>query len=298
MQLQKACRRKAKIRMCLQSPSGGGKTYTALILAYGLCGTWDKIAVIDSENRSADLYSHLGSYYTLPLEAPFTPESYIQALLVCEQAGMEVVIMDSITPEWEYILEVHAGMAGNSFTNWSKCTPRHNEFVQAIIHSQVHIIATMRTKQDYVLVEKQGKQVPEKMGFKAIQKDGMDYEFTLCFDLNIKHYASASKDRTGLFEGKPDFIPTSETGRLIKEWCLQGIDEPAEPVMTLEILTDKVRKCNSTDELTALFNAYPSYQVVLKNEFTARKQQIQQPNNIVNQTNPQQNGTTNSYQPN
>ena len=107
MQLQKASRKKAPIKMSLQGPSGSGKTYSSLLLAYGLCNDWSKIAVIDSENHSSGLYSHLGSYNVLQLSAPYTPEKYVQAIEVCGQAGMQVIIIDSISHEWEYILEAH-----------------------------------------------------------------------------------------------------------------------------------------------------------------------------------------------
>ena len=97
-------------------------------------------------------------------------------------------------------------MQGNSFANWSKITPRQNAFVQKILSSPTHIIATMRVKQNYVLNEKNGKYIPEKVGLKAVQRDNVDYEFTCVWDLNIKHQAVASKDRTNLFMGKPEWI--------------------------------------------------------------------------------------------
>ncbi|MCC5613430.1 ATP-binding protein, partial [Nostoc sp. CHAB 5834] len=159
MQLRKAERRQIRIKMGLQGPSGSGKTTSALLIAYGLCRDYTKIAVIDTEARAADLYAHLGPYNVLPLDAPFTPERYIQAIHFCVEAGMEVVILDSISHEWEFILETHGGTTGNSYTNWSKFTPRHNAFIQAILQSPCHIIATIRAKQDYILSEKNGKQV-------------------------------------------------------------------------------------------------------------------------------------------
>jgi len=202
MQLQKAQRRQAVIKLALQGPSGSGKTYSSLLLANGLVGNWDQIAVIDTENNSSHLYSHLGSFNVLSLTEPFTPERYIEAIETCEKAGMKVIIIDSISQEWEGnggIIETHGNMAGNSFTNWNKVTPRHNAFVQKMLQSPAHIIATIRSKQDYVLTDKNGKMVPEKVGLKGVTRDGMDYEFTLVLDLDIKHQAISSKDRTGLF---------------------------------------------------------------------------------------------------
>ena len=117
MQLQLANRQRVKIRMALQGPSGSGKTFSSLLLAFGLCGDWSKIAVIDSENHSSSLYADLGGYKVLNLEAPFTPERYVEAIKACELASMEVIIIDSISHEWEGIggiLETHGNMMGNS----------------------------------------------------------------------------------------------------------------------------------------------------------------------------------------
>lgn len=188
-----------------------------------MCGDWSKIAIIDSENGSADLYAHLGSYNVLSLQDNFTPETYMEAIDICENAGMEVIIIDSISQCWDNLLEYHANLQGNSFTNWQKVTPRINAFMQKILQSEKHIICTMRCKQDYVLNEKNGKMVPEKVGLKAVMRDGIDYEFTIVFDINMKHQAIASKDRTNLFMGKPDFTITPTIGQIILDWCNDGV---------------------------------------------------------------------------
>ena len=159
-QLRKAQRKQSRMKLGIQGPSGSGKTYSSLLLAYGLIEDWSKVAVIDTENHSSELYSHLGGYNVLTLKEPFSPERYIEAIETCEKAGMEVIIIDSISHEWEGnggILEVHSKMTGNSFTNWHKVTPRHNAFVQKILQSSAHIIATIRSKQSFVLSEKNGK---------------------------------------------------------------------------------------------------------------------------------------------
>lgn len=269
MQLQKAQRKRAKIKMGLQGPSGSGKTMSALLIAFGLCEDWSKVAIIDSESYSADLYAHLGCYHVLPLNAPFTPERYIQAIEVCEKAGMEVIIIDSITHEWEALLDYHSSLPGNSFTNWGKITPRHNDFVQKILQSPCHVISTLRTKQDYVLSEKNGKMVPEKVGLKSVQRDGLEYEFTLVFDIDIKNYAAASKDRTGLFFGKPEQKLSVGTGKHIAEWCNNGEE------VTVEDIRLRIKDILSIKELLALYQQFPQYNEMLKPEFESRKKQIQ-----------------------
>ena len=269
MKLQQAQRKHAKIKMALQGPSGSGKTMSSLLLAYGLCQDWSKIAVIDTENHSSELYAHLGPYQVLQLAAPFTPERYTEAIQVCEKVGAAVIILDSITHEWENLLDYHSSLPGNSFTNWSKITPRHNGFIQHILQSGCHIIATVRTKQDYVLSDRNGKMVPEKVGLKSVQRDGLEYEFTLVFDLDIRNNATASKDRTGLFFGKPEQKLSPETGKQIALWCTSG-----NPVAAEEVL-DRIRSCQVLKDLLSLYYQYPQFSSELKAEFEARKQQIQ-----------------------
>ena len=268
MNLQTASRKKAKIKMGLQGPSGSGKTMGALLTAFGICGDWSKIAVVDTENHSADLYAHIGSYNVLSLSAPFTPEKYIQALDVCQNAGMEVVIIDSVTHEWENLIDYHSSLQGNSFTNWAKVTPRHNEFVQKILQSNCHVICTVRTKQDYVLTEKNGKPVPEKVGLKSVQRDGLEYELTLMFDLDMKNHATASKDRTGLFFGKPEQKLSVETGKLIRGWC------NTSTTISVDELSSRINECKSIQELIKLYHQHSEYKDVLKPEFEQRKRQI------------------------
>jgi hypothetical protein len=272
MQLEHATRKKAKIKMALQGPSGSGKTMGALLIAYGLCGNWNKIAVIDTENYSASLYAHLGTFKVLNIGAPFSPEKYMEALKVCEQAGIEVIVVDSISHEWEGsggILDIHSNMTGNSFTAWGKLTPRHNAFVQAILQSAAHIIGTIRSKQEYVLSERNGKQVPEKVGMKGITRDGMDYEFTLVLDLDIKHNAIASKDRTGLFMDKPQFFITPSVGEQILNWCHQGETEILKDDFLL-----KIKSCNTMEELRSLYTKNPSLQVKYGAHFNLRKKEL------------------------
>lgn len=267
MKLQTAQRQRAKIKMGLQGPSGSGKTFSALQIAFGLCKNWQKIAVIDTENHSAELYSHLGAYKVINLFPPFEPEKYMEAIKICENENIEVIIVDSISHEWEYLLDCHANLPGNSFTAWAKITPRHNEFVQAILQSNCHVICTMRTKQDYVLVEKNSKMIPEKVGLKSVQRDGMDYELTLVFDLDMSNRAKASKDRTGIFLKRPDEVLSVSTGELIKEWC--SVDHISE-----SYVKERINECNNVSELLGLFSAFPHLQMELHSLFAKRKQDI------------------------
>jgi hypothetical protein len=221
--LRKATRTKAKIRLGLSAVSGGGKTYSALQIAYGLAGDWNKVAVIDTENGSADLYAHLGDYSVLSLKDT-SPESYIKAISECEMAGMEVIIVDSITHEWEFCLQEQERLGG-TYQAWGKITPRHNAFIKSMLNSPSHIITTVRRKQDYEMTKDgNGKMKVEKAGLKEVTRDGWEYELTVNLEMDMQHNATASKDRTGLFMGNPSFVPSVATGVAIKEWCDSGLD--------------------------------------------------------------------------
>lgn len=284
MQLRKSERKQAKIKMALQGSAGSGKTMSALLLAKGLTNdNLSKVAIIDTENGSSDLYAHLGSYNVLNMQPPYTPEKYIQAIDICLEAGMEVIIIDSISHCWDELLDFHSKLPGNSFTNWNKVTPRQKAFVDKILQSPAHFISTMRTKQDYVLNQKNGKYVPERVGLKAVQRDGVEYEFTLVFDIDSKHFATASKDRTNLFNGKPEFMISTATGKKILEWC--NAPNSHEDVLK------RINECLSVSELMKLYKDNPEFQKTLNADFIKKKEQLE---NLVKQPKHSQNGTYNS----
>lgn len=263
MALRKAQRKAAKIRLGLASPSGGGKTYSALLIAKGLAGSWDKVAVIDTENGSADLYSHLGDYNVLALTAPYNPQKYIDAIKECESAGMEVIIVDSITHEWSGVggclemqqIAVEKQRIKNTYTAWKEITPLHQKFIDTILQSNCHIITTVRSKTDYLMVNESGKNSIQKVGMAQVTRDGFEYELTISLDLDVNHRAIASKDRTGLFEGRPAFVPSEETGRIIKEWCESGADRVSE-------FKSDLAKCENTEAVLALNENYSDLLVV------------------------------------
>lgn len=263
-ELKKATRKQVKLRLGLSAISGGGKTYSALLLAKGLVGSWEKICVIDTENESASLYSHLGDYNTIVLGAPYTPERYIQAIKACEDAGMECIIVDSITHEWDGkggLLDIHSQMTGNSFTNWSSLTPRHQKFIDAILQSKCHVVTTVRRKTEYEMTKDGGKTKVEKSGLKEVTREGFEYELTTNFNLETSHYVTASKDRTGLFMDKQPFIITEETGKQIIEWCNDGAKVIPEIFKTLdERINDAetlLSDVGSEDEMISVYKSLP-----------------------------------------
>ena len=292
MKLQKAQRHQVKLRIGLSGPSGFGKTYSALLMAYGITNDWNKIALIDTENKSASLYSHLGDFNVLSLDEPFSPERYLEAIKLCEDSDIELIIIDSISHEWQGkggCLEIHEQLGG-TFNMWSKVTPRHNSFIDAIILSKCHIISTIRSKVDYSLdKDSNGKTKVMKLGVKEITREGFLYEMTTHFEfLNDNHLVNASKDRTGLFMGKPEFIINSSTGKKLIEWCNQGI--------SIDKIKGEINACETADALKQVYGKYPNLSKELYPIVVARKEAIDNVSaqliydeEIINNLNPQEN---------
>jgi hypothetical protein len=218
-----------KARVLISGAAGSGKTMAALELASAL---GSRVAVIDTENGSAALYSDKYKFEMLNLQPPYPPEDFVQAIKVAENSGFDVIVIDGITPEWSGsggCLDLHTKLGGR-FQDWAKVTPRHRSFIQKILECSTHIICTCRSKQGYAMDE-QSKKVT-KLGMAPEQRDGLDYEMTLVFNIiNQTHLAEATKDRTGLFDGK-QFLISKNTGLEILEWLNSGT--PAKsPVPTI-----------------------------------------------------------------
>lgn len=218
-----------KARVLISGAAGSGKTMAALELASAL---GSRVAVIDTENGSAALYSDKYKFEMLNLQPPYPPEDFVQAIKVAENSGFDVIVVDGITPEWSGsggCLDLHTKLGGR-FQDWAKITPRHRSFIQKILECSTHIICTCRSKQGYAMDE-QSKKVT-KLGMAPEQRDGLDYEMTLVFNIiNQTHLAEATKDRTGLFDGK-QFLISKNTGLEILDWLNSGT--PAKsPIPTI-----------------------------------------------------------------
>lgn len=271
---KKAERKQAKLRLALSGPSGSGKTTGALLIAKGMGG---KIAVVDTERKSASLYSDLCDFDVEELEPPYTPERYIKIIHAAEEAGYTTLILDSITHEWNGqggILEIVDGIAkakfrGNSYAAWNEGTPRHQKFVDAMLASPLHIIATMRSKSVYVETEKaNGKKTIEKQGTAPQQRDGLEYEFTAVLDLSVDgNLALPSKDRTRLF--RDPFVITEATGTMLLNWLNAGVEVKDR---TPDEIGQLVAQCDDNSALNALWHDLTKgEQAANMGAFTARK---------------------------
>jgi hypothetical protein len=225
---QRAIRSKVYLKLAITGPSGSGKTYSALRLAFGLAGKDGRVAIVDSENGSGSLYAHVGHYDQQQIAAPFTVQKYIAAIQEATAAGYNALIIDSLSHAWAGdggLLDQKSAKdsrGGNSFSNWADVSKVYEQFKSVLLQSPIHIIGTMRSKQDYVIEQdSRGKSTPRKVGLAPIQREGMEYEFTTVFDVDMTHIAATSKDRTGLFTDEISQI-TESHGKRLAEWLAGG----------------------------------------------------------------------------
>lgn len=260
MAFQKATKKQAKGRMAIDGPSGSGKTFTALRVAKALAPT-GKIAVIDTERGSASKYADLFDFDVCEIVDDFHPKHYIEALKAAEDAGYEVIVIDSMSHAWEGtggILELTdkvaaRSKAGNSYTAWRETTPIHGSLINAILQSKCHVIATMRTKTEYVLEEDdRGRKIPKKVGMAPVQRAGVEYEFDVVVDMDLKHNGVVAKTRCHKLTDQVFSPPTeNDLGKTFAAWLSDG-DEATLSTADLnrfrQAITDRIFEMGGSAE--------------------------------------------------
>ena len=276
--VQKAVREKISVKIALMGSSGCGKSYSALRLASGMAseiekttGNEAKILLVNSDGARGRYYADQFKYDIVDLEAPFTPELYTDVINFAVSEKYDILILDSTSPEWEGkggCLEIQQQLGGK-YQDWSKITPRHDKFIDTLAFSPIHIIATMKGKDQYEIdKDDRGKVSVKKLGVGAKQREGFEYNFTCTFLLDRdSHMARCEKDNTHIFEREGDTILTETFGEKIIQWANSGeginakvkqfaenINSTGEGVITQEnLLADKISEIKSlTTALTGI----------------------------------------------
>lgn len=231
----KATKQQTKLKLAITGPSGSGKTYTALALARGLVGEAGRIAVLDTEHGSASLYADQFTFDTDPsFCAPWHPDKFVAGIKAAADARYDCVIIDSLSHAWSgeggLLAEVDNIQArqkgGSSFTAWKGATPIQQRMIEAIVGAPIHVIATMRSKTEYILEEQDrgGRkvQVPRKIGMAPVQRDGVEYEFTLVLDMDLDHRGVVNKSRCAAVADAVVLKPGAELAATLRAWLESG----------------------------------------------------------------------------
>lgn len=266
---QKATKKQLKARIAILGPAGSGKSYTALRLAFALAdgGT---VAAIDTEHRSLSKYvgenpdGQPWDFDVLELDS-FSPDAYMEGIRAAEAAGYSVLVIDSLSHAWagkggilEYVDEVakRKAMRSNSgkedsWGAWREATPKHNQLVEAMLASRLHLIVTMRVKQEYVQEKdsQTGKTTIRKVGLQPIQRDGLEYEMDVVGDMDMDNNFCASKTRCSRLTGKVFAKPGPDVAEILLEWLSSGAPAP-EPT-AVEEETDWRKDADKQAEIRA-----------------------------------------------
>ena len=278
----KAQRKKSKLRLCLTGVSGSGKTYSSLLLAKGLGG---KIAFIDTEAGSAQLYSDIANFDVLELGAPYSLARYIEAIKQAESGGYDILIIDSLSHAWAAeggVLDIvdklaQASPNKNSFISWNKGSKEQNILITKILSSPLHIICCVRSKTAYEIIDNgNGRKTPKKFGLAPVQRENLEYEFSAVLDISRdSHLATVSKNRTDIFEDDVPFLITEDTGRKFIEWLDKGVEpekniasenitskniapksideKPDSSEISMPLIIERIRSCNDVKSLERVF---------------------------------------------
>lgn len=249
---QKAVKTAAKLRLAFTGTSGSGKTYTALTIAQGIANG-KPIALVDTENGSASKYADKFDFDVAEMHAPFNPEKYIKAISEAAEAGYGVIILDSLSHAWmgtggvlDLVDEAaKRSRSGNAYMAWKEGTPIQNRLIEAIVQSPIHVIATMRSKSEYVLeTNANGKQAPKKVGLAAIQREGFEYEFDIVIQMTQDNDGIVEKSRCSELANRVFSKPGKEVSNILVEWLGGTVSprQPQPPVITPTLPTPQAEK--------------------------------------------------------
>jgi dsDNA-binding SOS-regulon protein len=274
---QPAVRRGQKARLALAGPSGSGKTWTALEAATVLADG-GPVLVADTERGSASLYADHFKFEVVEWTPPFDPRE-LAALIAEHGDGYDVIVCDSLSHFWEAeggtrdIVDAAAARArGNSFAGWKEGTPAQNDMVNAMLNASCHIVATMRSKTEYIMeADSRGKQVPRKIGMAPIQRAGIEYEFTVTAELDYEHTLLVDKTRcSALAGGMFKMGHTVEMAETLRDWLGSAeavLSKDEVKALVLSLAADDEEKATAawhairqtpwtTPELTAAFQTW------------------------------------------
>lgn len=261
MDFEEATKEAAYARIALTGPAGSGKTYTALMLAFGL---GERVAVIDTERGSASKYvGRNGWRFQTMRPTSFAPLSLVEHLGKAAGAGLDVVVVDSLSHYWmgvDGMLEqVDRRSKANKFASgWKDVGPEEKRMLDAILAFPGHVVVTLRVKTEYVLeTSDNGKQVPRRVGLKPVQRDGIEHEFDLVGDLDLSNNLTVSKSRIeGVGIGAVYPHPGVELAQEIDAFLSEGAEVP--PVSAYR---DRAIELDTIEELHGLFKEVAGHQL-------------------------------------
>ena len=243
---RQAKRTRRPLKVSMEGLSGGGKSYTALRLAFDMRrhGMGKRIVVIDSENESAGLYAgqmvegERWDFMTVDMPADKrNPAGYAEAYEWAVGEGYDIIIFDSLSHAWHGALEQVDQMSrgGDKMRAWANMSPQQRQMIQTLTDPRAHCIVTMRVKTDFQEVEGgNGKKRMQKVGMKADQRDNTEYEFDMVLRFEAGNECHVEKVRgCSAMNGKSATKPGPAFWKPLFDWWLEG--DAAQPAPSIEV---------------------------------------------------------------
>lgn len=227
IQIRKAQREGARLVIGLAGVSGSGKTYTAIQLAYGLANKQaGKVGFLDTENRRGSLYADsLPEQFLIgDLYAPFSPQRYIDAIHEFQAAKVEVLVIDSVTHEYEGAggVEEIATTTNSRMPDWKRAKAEHKRFMNALLQSDMHIIVCIRAREK---VDFTNPREPRSLGVQPIQEKNFMFEMTaslMMWDAGKRQQILKCPDELLPIFGRGSDYITSDDGAALRAWVDGG----------------------------------------------------------------------------
>lgn len=269
--IHKVQREGAKLLLMLCGVSGSGKTYTAIQLGLGLAnGDASRLGFLDTENGRGKFYAD-----TVPepflygeLKPPFSPARYIQAIEEFAAAGVEVLVIDSGSHEFEGIGGIQdIAEAGNPrLPNWNKAKGEHKKFMSALLASPMHIILCLRAREkakpEKQFIDGREKTVYVDLGLQPITEKNVVFEATASVMLHEQgRRVEALKVPEALQKvfGRGNGYLTADDGRFIRAW-VDGAKQIDHEVTRYRSLLDMAAEQGTAALIEAWGKVPPKYQ--------------------------------------
>ncbi|MFN0169667.1 MAG: ATP-binding protein [Bryobacteraceae bacterium] len=223
--------------MALSGPAGSGKTYTLLRLATELGGP---IAIADTEHGSASKYADLFTFDVVELSS-FDPLIIPELIQQAAAHGYRSLLIDSLSHFWngvdgelDQVDKITArSKSSNSWAAWRSVSPKHNAMVDAMTAAPIHVLCSMRVKTEWVVErDEKGKSVPRAVGLQPIMRDGIEYEFDVCGEMDQENTLVITKSRCPRLTGAVIPKPGAETADVLKEWLIGAPGAAVSPNRT------------------------------------------------------------------
>lgn len=233
LQIRPVKREAAKLVIGIAGQSGEGKTYSALLLAIGLAGgDPKKVGLLDTENRRGSLYSDIFStpFMIGDLVPPFTPGRYIQAMREFAEAGIEALVIDSTSHEWEGEggCEEIANNPSKRIPDWLAAKRDHKRFMNAMLFLPCHVVACFRAREK---TDFRNPKAPVSLGIQPITEKNVLFEMTASMLVTNRGYHRSEIKipkclHSILGTGEIDGYLSEQHGSQLRDWV--GGRDPVE----------------------------------------------------------------------